>query len=362
MLTLLTLAALLFTTAAGSPGTRITSLANLAAAAGSVVRIHDTSNFQFTIDPNYPQAPEFTPINVTNILQWVLVPQTNTTFTIQSLLFPNMSISYASFGVPATTPIHSSLSSVAMLMLPSSVSKLSVPPDRKHSHSSYWEGLKFLDHNILQVVAISSVGSAVCLGTRRSRARKDELGHAPIKGNAGKTKATAAQEAAGPEFEGAGMPVTPDILLLTNERLREREIEGVLQALQEDYGPTFADSNKAFMAARKPFSDAEYEEVAAFFNLNVNTGDPFEGWIELDVPQMLLPKSVLREVGIRCLQSHVSPCAASDLKNEAGTAGFLAGPLQTLNCLFGGIRTARPKQHLPETVLSSGGRVEGEIF
>lgn len=106
---------------------------------------------------------------------------------------------------------------------------------------------------------------------------------------------------------------------------REREIEGVLQALQEDYGSTFADSNKAFMAARKSFSDAEYEEAAAFFNLNVNTGDPFEGWIELEVPQVLLPKSVLREVGIRCLQSQVSPCAASDLKNEAGTAGFLAG-------------------------------------
>jgi hypothetical protein len=71
---LLTLAALLLTTAARSPGTRITSLANLAAAAGSVVRIHDTSNFQFTIDPNYPQAPEFTPINGATAL-----PTTSTT-------------------------------------------------------------------------------------------------------------------------------------------------------------------------------------------------------------------------------------------------------------------------------------------
>ncbi|KAJ7901290.1 hypothetical protein B0H13DRAFT_2336278 [Mycena leptocephala] len=44
---------------------------------------------------------------------WILVPQdpsgTGSTFMIQSATFPDMFISYASFGAPATTPIHSQL-------------------------------------------------------------------------------------------------------------------------------------------------------------------------------------------------------------------------------------------------------------
>ncbi|KAJ6588893.1 hypothetical protein B0H19DRAFT_1367402 [Mycena capillaripes] len=40
---------------------------------------------------------------------WILVPQDTNTFKIQSAPFPDMFISYAGIGIPATTPIHSQL-------------------------------------------------------------------------------------------------------------------------------------------------------------------------------------------------------------------------------------------------------------
>jgi hypothetical protein len=64
MLSFLGLAALLLTTAGASPITHITSesIANLTTT-GPTVRIIDTNAFQFILDPGYPQAPEFTPVN-----------------------------------------------------------------------------------------------------------------------------------------------------------------------------------------------------------------------------------------------------------------------------------------------------------
>jgi hypothetical protein len=41
--------------------------------------------------------------------QWILVPQDTNTFTIQSVIFPGMFISYAGIGISATTPTHSQL-------------------------------------------------------------------------------------------------------------------------------------------------------------------------------------------------------------------------------------------------------------
>ncbi|KAJ7844051.1 hypothetical protein B0H13DRAFT_2364452 [Mycena leptocephala] len=77
MLRLFGLAALLLTVVVASPVTHVT---NLTAAIGNI---------------------------------WILVPQdpsgTGSTFMIQSATFPDMFISYASFGAPATTPIHSQL-------------------------------------------------------------------------------------------------------------------------------------------------------------------------------------------------------------------------------------------------------------
>ncbi|KAJ7130436.1 hypothetical protein C8R44DRAFT_775543 [Mycena epipterygia] len=118
MLGFLTLATLFLTTvSAVPPGSFVTSHASLTAAAGNTVRILDTNAHSLSVDPNYPTAPEFSPINGLPTLStatmttedWILVPQDTGTFTIQSALFPSMFMSYASFGAPATSQIHSQL-------------------------------------------------------------------------------------------------------------------------------------------------------------------------------------------------------------------------------------------------------------
>jgi hypothetical protein len=41
--------------------------------------------------------------------QWFLIPQDNSTVKIQSVLFPDMFISYPTFGISPTPPTHSML-------------------------------------------------------------------------------------------------------------------------------------------------------------------------------------------------------------------------------------------------------------
>ncbi|KAJ7762909.1 hypothetical protein B0H16DRAFT_1805652 [Mycena metata] len=116
MSSFLTFAVLLLLAAThATSAVRLTSLANLTL--GSTVRIVDNRNFQFTVDPGYPGAPEFTPVNAAAAMptttmtpqDWVLIPQNSTAFMIQSAIFPSMFISYASFGIAATNQIHSQL-------------------------------------------------------------------------------------------------------------------------------------------------------------------------------------------------------------------------------------------------------------
>jgi hypothetical protein len=87
-----------------------------------------------------------------------------------------------------------------------------------------------------------------------------------------------------------------------------------LEALHADYETKCFDTKMTFRAARKSFSNAKYEEVAAFFRMKINKEDPFEQWEELDVPEMLLPASVLDEICVSSLKSHtVSPGSAAIL-------------------------------------------------
>ncbi|KAJ7629052.1 hypothetical protein FB45DRAFT_919887 [Roridomyces roridus] len=84
---------------------------------GNIVRIHDNSGLGWGVDPGYPEAPDFTPVNGLLALptttptnqDWVLVPVDTGTFNIESAMFPGMFISYASFGIDSTEPIHSQL-------------------------------------------------------------------------------------------------------------------------------------------------------------------------------------------------------------------------------------------------------------
>ncbi|KAJ7020830.1 hypothetical protein C8F04DRAFT_1196119 [Mycena alexandri] len=115
MLSFLSIINFLLTAAVASPVAFITSPTNLTATVGTQVRISDASAFAFTVDPGYPTAPEFTPVNGAPLVagmttqEWILVTQATNTFLIQSAAFPTMFISYATFGAPATIPIHSQL-------------------------------------------------------------------------------------------------------------------------------------------------------------------------------------------------------------------------------------------------------------
>ncbi|KAJ7033923.1 hypothetical protein C8F04DRAFT_1260419 [Mycena alexandri] len=92
----LALTVLLLTAAVASPVRHVTSIANLTTT-GIVVRIGDDNGFGLTVDPGYPQAPEFTPI--------ISAPALPT----GGAIFPSMFISYAGIGISATTPTHSQL-------------------------------------------------------------------------------------------------------------------------------------------------------------------------------------------------------------------------------------------------------------
>ncbi|KAJ6469812.1 hypothetical protein C8R45DRAFT_1218332 [Mycena sanguinolenta] len=116
MLLFLALAALALSTATASPrSTSITSISDVIAAAGVSVRIFDQIGHQLSLDPNYPGAPEFSPVIGAPQLPTGTpsiedaIPQDNSTVKIQSVLFPDMFISYPTFGVSPTPPTHSML-------------------------------------------------------------------------------------------------------------------------------------------------------------------------------------------------------------------------------------------------------------
>ncbi|KAJ6534943.1 hypothetical protein B0H19DRAFT_1271617 [Mycena capillaripes] len=117
MLNILIFAALIWGTAAASSS--VTSINDLLAAPGSIARIADTNGHEWSVDPSYPDAPEFSPVvGVPELstaaptlqdasIHWFLVPSDNNTFKIQSVLVPDKFLSYVAIGVPATSAIHS---------------------------------------------------------------------------------------------------------------------------------------------------------------------------------------------------------------------------------------------------------------
>ncbi|KAJ7085569.1 hypothetical protein C8R44DRAFT_752819 [Mycena epipterygia] len=123
MLVFLALAALSRSTAGATPSfAPITSISDVTAAAGVSVRIFEQFGHLLSLDPNYPGAPEFSPvigapqlptgspsIEDASVFIWFLVPQDNSTVKIQSVLFPDMFISYPTFGVSPTPPTHAML-------------------------------------------------------------------------------------------------------------------------------------------------------------------------------------------------------------------------------------------------------------
>ncbi|KAF8151964.1 hypothetical protein K438DRAFT_1864847 [Mycena galopus ATCC 62051] len=110
---------------------------------------------------------------------------------------------------------------------------------------------------------------------------------------------------------------------------RKKGVRGILAALKDESGADFEDAYKAFMAAGRSFSQSKYDEVMGFFGI----ADALEEWKALDVPDVLLPTSVIDELTKRAILAHVSPGPPSVLKNEAATAAFLGEPYR--NRIFG---------------------------
>ncbi|KAJ6474576.1 hypothetical protein DFH09DRAFT_1109501 [Mycena vulgaris] len=116
MLNILTFATLI--SAASSSGVaKITSIGDLLAAPGSIVRIADTNGHEWSVDPTYPDVPEFSPVvgvpelstAAPTLQDWFLVPSNNNTVKIQSVLVPDKFLSYVAIGVPVTSGIHSQI-------------------------------------------------------------------------------------------------------------------------------------------------------------------------------------------------------------------------------------------------------------
>ncbi|KAJ7447100.1 hypothetical protein B0H11DRAFT_2248525 [Mycena galericulata] len=125
-------------------------------------------------------------------------------------------------------------------------------------------------------------------------------------------------------------------------------IVGLLNELQ--LGTESTEPMSTFVALRKPLSEAQYEAVAKYFGLVGNEENPFKEWKDFDVPDVMLPTSVMEKLTSRTIESFVS---------ESATGSLSSGALQSLVWLFGGILRDRPENRVPETDISSD---EGAIF
>ncbi|KAJ7441972.1 hypothetical protein B0H11DRAFT_2204659 [Mycena galericulata] len=143
---------------------------------------------------------------------------------------------------------------------------------------------------------------------------------------------------------------------------QEKGIDGLFDLLTQELGTKLVDKMTKFLAHRKPFSEVTYEAVADYFGLAGTEADPFEGWGDLEVLEIILPTSVTETLVSRIIESCVSPGPVPELGNEAATGLFLTGSLQSLTTLFGGILQNRPEAMMAGTDLSWVGKIEGEVF
>ncbi|KAJ7848084.1 hypothetical protein B0H13DRAFT_2362113 [Mycena leptocephala] len=144
----------------------------------------------------------------------------------------------------------------------------------------------------------------------------------------------------------------------------ETQIITILNGLKAKHGKAFTDAIHTFLQTQKPFSEAKFSFVAKSFGLSTDPQDPFAGWADLapEIPSVLLPSSIVNRIIRSTVDSFVSPGSIPELGNEAATGLFLSGTFQTIVCLFGGVLRDRPEKSVPGTDLSSGGKVEGEVF
>ncbi|KAJ6466296.1 hypothetical protein C8R45DRAFT_485143 [Mycena sanguinolenta] len=174
------------------------------------------------------------------------------------------------------------------------------------------------------------------------------------------------QKQKAPQTTPSGPSVASDadsIEAILEKLVQVHGIEALLVALQDQHGPAFADAQRVLIAARKSFSSVRYQDVMKAFHMNINPpDDAFRDWKDLEIPETLLPRSVIEDITDRIYEGYRTNGSPSELGNEAATADFLSGPFKVLLSLFGGILRNKPEQPIPGNDLNSGGRVEVEVL
>ncbi|KIM83241.1 hypothetical protein PILCRDRAFT_7198 [Piloderma croceum F 1598] len=108
------------------------------------------------------------------------------------------------------------------------------------------------------------------------------------------------------------------------------------------------------------FSNAEYEKIAPFFNMNPEYRA--SDWEIFSIPRVSLPNSIkdeLLKAGAKAFRQSGPP---SRQPNEGTRVEFLGTWLPEIIPLFLGRLYDRSEKPMPGTELSSGGRVEHEVF
>ncbi|KAJ7666393.1 hypothetical protein B0H14DRAFT_2658348 [Mycena olivaceomarginata] len=123
----------------------------------------------------------------------------------------------------------------------------------------------------------------------------------------------------------------------------DRNIITILNSLKAKHRKVFTDAIHTFLQMQKPFLEAKFSFVTKSLGLSEDPQDPFAGWADLapEIPSVLLPSSIVKRI----------------LRSTVDSFTF-----QAIVCLFGGVLRDRPEKSVPRTGLSSGGKVEGEVF
>ncbi|KAF7357590.1 hypothetical protein MSAN_01355400 [Mycena sanguinolenta] len=153
----------------------------------------------------------------------------------------------------------------------------------------------------------------------------------------------------------------PDCLVEIFDTLVEQHgLETLLEVLQNQQGSEFTDAQLVLLAARKAFSNVRYEDVMTAFCMNINPADDvFRDWKDLEVPETLLPGSVIGDIANKIYEVYRTDEPPSELGNEAAKAAFLSAPVKALLNLFGGILTNKPERPMRGNDLN---RVKVQIF
>ncbi|KAJ7657339.1 hypothetical protein DFH06DRAFT_1297980 [Mycena polygramma] len=161
---------------------------------------------------------------------------------------------------------------------------------------------------------------------------------------------------------GLGLLLTEAFLLDLESVLLTGGITALLSHIGHLSPATDAvDGAKSFLARRRPFSEAKWDQLSAHFGVPGSHDDPLAFWTDLTVPEILLPLSVVKDLIMKTIQGFVYTGSHLDLTNQTATGQFKFHSAHLLS-LFGGILRRLPEASSSGADLNSGGKVEDAIY